>query len=51
VFDAAGDKCFLDFVHFNERGHALVASVLQPAILKALRLENTDDGSQGDGTR
>lgn len=39
IFDATGDHLFLDFVHFNAEGHALVAAALQPAILKALRLD------------
>jgi lysophospholipase L1-like esterase len=39
IFDSADGEVFIDFVHFNARGHALVAAALQPAILEALHLD------------
>jgi lysophospholipase L1-like esterase len=39
IFDTEGEQVFLDFVHLNARGHALVAAALQPAVLEALKVD------------
>ena len=36
LFDGADEEVFVDFVHFNARGHELVAAGLLPAVARAL---------------